>query len=98
LIQSLQLNLENELSSNISLTNKLAGTPLVFSSSTFHLVHMSSLKFLALDDENLEDLEFKLLDFPNDNTVLKFNPCLNFQKLRTNVVYEGDVVCVSAIK
>lgn len=72
------LNLENELSSNISLNNKLAGTPLVFSSSIFHLVHVSSLKFLALDDFNLEAIQFKLIDFPNDNTLLKFNPCLNF--------------------
>lgn len=49
-IQTILLNLENELTSNISLNNKLAGTPLVFSSSIFHLVHVSSLKFLALDD------------------------------------------------
>lgn len=98
LIQTLHLNLENELSSNISLTNKLMGTPLVFSSSTFHLVHLPSMKFVALDDENLEGLQFKMVDFPNENTVLKFNPCLNFQKLRTNVVYHGDVVCLSAAK
>ncbi|CAD8153241.1 unnamed protein product [Paramecium pentaurelia] len=97
-IQTTLLNLENELSSNISLNNKLAGTPLVFSSSIFHLVHVSSLKFLALDDNNLEAIQFKLIDFPNDNTLLKFNPCLNFQKLRTNVVYSGDVVCISANK
>jgi inositol 1,4,5-triphosphate receptor type 3 len=41
---------------------------------------------------------FELVDFPNENTVLKFNPSLNFQKLRTNVVYHGDVVCLSANK
>ncbi|CAK68868.1 unnamed protein product (macronuclear) [Paramecium tetraurelia] len=97
-IQTTLLNLENELTSNISLTKKLAGTPLVFSSSIFHLVHVSSLKFLALDDQNLEALQFKLIDFPNSNTLLKFNPCLNFQKLRTNLVYSGDVVCISANK
>ncbi|CAD8076144.1 unnamed protein product [Paramecium sonneborni] len=97
-IQTILLNLENELTSNISLTKKLAGTPLVFSSSIFHLVHVSSLKFLSLDDQNLEALQFKLIDFPNNNTLLKFNPCLNFQKLRTNQVYSGDVVCISANK
>ncbi|CAK81773.1 unnamed protein product (macronuclear) [Paramecium tetraurelia] len=97
-IQTILHNLENELTSNISLTKKLAGTPLVFSSSIFHLVHVSSLKFLALDDQNLEALQFKLIDFPNNNTLLKFNPCLNFQKLRTNQVYSGDVVCISANK
>ena len=84
--------------SNISLQNKLTGTPLVFSSSLFHLLHVASLKFLALNDSNLEDLQFELVDFPNENTVLRFNPCLNFQKLRTNVVYHGDVVCLSAQK
>jgi len=41
---------------------------------------------------------FELVDFPNENTVLKFIPSLNFQKLRTNVVYHGDVVCLSPSK
>lgn len=39
-----------------------------------------------------------MVDFPNENTVLKFNPILNFQKLRTNVVYSGDVVSLSTHK
>lgn len=39
-----------------------------------------------------------MVDFPNENTVLKFNPSLNFQKLRTNVVYNGDVVFLAANK
>ena len=48
--------MEGEMNSNVSLYHKLKGTPLLFTSSTFHLVHESSLKFLALDDDNLEDL------------------------------------------
>jgi hypothetical protein len=53
----LQSNLEGELVSNLSLQNKLNGTPLIFSSSLFHLVHVASLKFVSLNDTNLEDLQ-----------------------------------------
>lgn len=56
LVQTMINGLTNEMNSNVSVYNKLKGTPLLFTSSTFHLVHVSSLKFLALDDENLEDL------------------------------------------
>lgn len=57
LVQLLQSNLEGELLSNASLGSKLGGTPLLFSSSLFHLLHVASLKFVSLNDHNLEDLQ-----------------------------------------
>ena len=38
------------------------------------------------------------MDFPNDNCILKFNPCFNFQRHQTNVVHNGDVVSVASYK
>jgi inositol 1,4,5-triphosphate receptor type 3 len=58
MIQSLRTNLDGEVTSNISLASKLTGVPLIFGSSTFMLVHVTSLKFLTLNDENPEDLRF----------------------------------------
>jgi hypothetical protein len=52
------MNLEGELSSNITLDNKLKGTQVVYQVTTFHLVHLASLKFVALNDENLEQLQY----------------------------------------
>ncbi|CAD8133483.1 unnamed protein product [Paramecium octaurelia] len=97
-IQSLRTNLDGEVTSNISLTSKLTGVPLIFGSSTFMLVHVTSLKFLTLNDENPEDLHFQLKDFPEEGSIMKFTPCLNFQKLRTNIVYNKDAVILSSTK
>ena len=38
------------------LYDKLKGTPVLFSTSTFHLVHMASLKFLSLNYKNTDNL------------------------------------------
>lgn len=54
----MKTNLDGEVTSNISLTNKLTGTPLIFGSSQFMLVHVTSLKFFTLNDDNQEDLKF----------------------------------------
>ena len=68
----MKTNLDGEVTSNISLTNKLTGTPLIFGSSQFMLVHVTSLKFFTLNDDNQEDLKFQLKDFPEEGSVLKF--------------------------
>lgn len=98
IINSMKTNLDGEVTSNTSLTQKLTGTPLIFGSSQFMLVHVTSLKILTLNDENPEDLRFQLKDFPEEGSVLKFTPCLNFQKLRTNIVYNQDAVYLSSVK
>jgi len=98
IIQSMKTNLEGEVTSNISLTKKLSGTALIFGSSQFMMVHVTSLKFLTLNDENPEDLKFILKDFPEEGSILKFAPCLNFQKLRTNIVYNNDAVILCSVK
>lgn len=74
----MKTQLEGEVTSNISLANKLTGTDLIFGSSQFMLVHVTSLKFLTLNDDNPEDLKFSLSDFPDEGSILKFSPCLNF--------------------
>ena len=56
----------------------MKATPLIFGASIFHLVHVGSLKFLSLNDRNTENLYFELVDFPQEGSVLKFLPCLNF--------------------
>jgi inositol 1,4,5-triphosphate receptor type 3 len=76
----------------------MKGTPIIFNSSVFHLVHVPSLKFLTLNDENTENLFFSLVDFASEGSVLKFIPCLQFQKLRTNLVYSGDPIILTSIK
>lgn len=45
-------NLEEELIFNINVYNKLKGTPLVYNTSIFQLMHMPSCKFLQLNVEN----------------------------------------------
>jgi inositol 1,4,5-triphosphate receptor type 3 len=76
----------------------MKATPLVFVSSQFHLVHVSSLKFLSLNDDNTESLFYELVDFPSQGSVLRFIPCLQFQKLRTNVIFHGDPVILTSVK
>lgn len=98
IIQTLSANLDGEINSNISLSDKFKGTPLIFGSSTFHLVHVASLKFLTINDDNIEDIRFELKSFPNEGSILKFIPCLQFQKMRTNIVYSGDAAVVAAQK
>jgi inositol 1,4,5-triphosphate receptor type 3 len=98
MVLSLFSGLDGECTSNVSLYKKLTGTSLLFQSSQFHLVHVESLKFLCLNDKDPENLYFQLVDFPSEGTVLKFLPCLNYQKLRTNVIYDGDPVILSCVK
>lgn len=62
----------------MSIYNKLKGTEILFETSNFHLLHLASLKFLSIDDENPEQIKYKLDDFPSENCLFKFFPCLKF--------------------
>jgi len=55
-IIDLKQSLEEEYHSNISIYNKLKGTPLIYNTSVFQLMHLASSKFLKLNVENEHNL------------------------------------------
>jgi len=55
-IQDLKTNLDAEIHTNIALYEKLKGTYLLFGASAFQLVHLSTMKYLSLNDNNKDDL------------------------------------------
>ncbi|KAL4511687.1 hypothetical protein ABPG72_012532 [Tetrahymena utriculariae] len=100
-IQTFQQNIEGEFSANILSFNKLKGTPVSFSTSSFHLVHKASLKYLSVDDTNQDNYIFKFVDFPDQNCLFKFMPCLMFQNQRqttSNAVFNKDNLYIVSSK
>lgn len=55
-IQDLRTNLDSEMNMNTAIYNKLKGTPVLFSTSVFQLVHVATMKYLSLDDSNKDNL------------------------------------------
>ncbi len=55
-MDSLKSNLDMEINMNISIYNKMKGTPVYFNESVFQLVHIKTMKFLNLNKENPNDL------------------------------------------
>lgn len=55
-IQELKTNLDSEINSNILAYNKLKGTPVLLGISAFQLVHLSTMKYLSLNDDNKDNL------------------------------------------
>ncbi|KAL4447069.1 hypothetical protein ABPG74_013921 [Tetrahymena malaccensis] len=94
LILELQQNLDGEINSNMSTQNKLNGTPVLFSTSSFHLIHLASMKFVSLTKDKSDSYIFTLTDYPNEKSLFKFLPCLSLQKQRSNIVMNKDVVQV----
>ena len=52
----LKTNLDIEINMNLSLYKKLKGTPVLFNISEFQLVHVSTMKYLCLNDSNQDNL------------------------------------------
>ncbi|EGR33561.1 MIR domain protein [Ichthyophthirius multifiliis] len=91
-IRMLQQNLNAELNSNMTTCQKLNGTSVLFTSSSFHLVHVASIKFLSLTKDQSNNYIFTLEDFANQQTLFKFLPCLTIQKQRANIVMNRDTI------
>ncbi|EGR30657.1 MIR domain protein [Ichthyophthirius multifiliis] len=58
-INEMQQNLQLELGTNISTFNKLKGTSILYQSSSFHLVHVVSMKFLTLTLDEYDNYMYK---------------------------------------
>ncbi len=55
-IRQLRANLDLEINTNITIYNKLKGTPVLFGTSVFQLVHLATMKYLSLNEDNKDNL------------------------------------------
>ncbi|CAD8204536.1 unnamed protein product [Paramecium pentaurelia] len=91
-IKSYENNLDEEMMANIQCFQKLQDTSLLFGTSTFHLVHKDSLRFVMIDQESVQ-----LVEFPTDYTVLHFQPVYQYQK-QISCILDQETVTLCAAK
>ncbi|CAD8201229.1 unnamed protein product [Paramecium pentaurelia] len=91
-IKSYENNLDEEMMANISCFQKLQDTSLLFGTSTFHLIHKDSLRFVMINQESVQ-----LVEFPSDYTVLHFQPVYQYQK-QISCILDQETVTLCAAK
>ena len=64
---------------NLKIYEKMKGTPVLFSASSFLLIHKASLKYLSIKRDHSDNWKFTLVDFPDNESFFKFQSCLRIQ-------------------
>lgn len=79
---------------NVGIYDKMRGTNVLFGTSTFLLIHKVSLKYLSLVADDMDNLTFELVDYPNETSFFKFMSSLKIQNQRNNFVYSNDQIYI----
>ncbi|CAD8158586.1 unnamed protein product [Paramecium pentaurelia] len=98
-IQEMWNKLESEYQFNLGVIQKSYNASICFASSNFMLLHINSLKFLTLYQDDNNNLFLQLTENPDECCFFNFDPSLKLQRGRSdNFVYEDEIVYIACAK
>ncbi|CAD8074919.1 unnamed protein product [Paramecium sonneborni] len=98
-IQEMWNKLESEYQFNLGVIQKSYNSSICFASSNFMLLHINSLKFLTLYQDDNNNLFLQLTENPDECCFFNFDPSLKLQRGRSdNFVYEDEIVYIACAK